>query len=528
MQKHMNSNTTGIDHIKSFWTPFLTYVKYIQENSKETDINEEIRNEIHNFTMFLTQFSAIRSNYFRIHAQKYFSKHPKELKDTYQQIIDNAKENPDYFADFNPGNYSYNPELFKTQFMQELVYEIRNLIKDPQKQTPKAELEIINSTIKPCETFVEKKFKQSYIYLLIQLGEYLKKFGLLEKYNDTFRRMLTPYSLQGLAYKTNEDEKNCISINTLFTENFLSNLSLPKLMALSAFWANRVAKDMEKLNTTLFMVNALNLWDYAKSQNKHFPIDDEKSIPMLKKVVEISKKELLIFEEMASLTNSSIVTPSPEEIDKLFTEKLDKAIEDSKEYHKARFDATLPDADNDLSDEIDKLHQITNTQFLLYKIKEISLFNLLMGCFEQHYSKNWGIVPDEDTDFAYIVMDIEGLNMPLRLHVRKNTLIKFLKEFTNNTILPLYKGYSDMEFNGQHISSTILAPLCKKHTMFITEKLSEQQKLPQYVVNYLKHIKFLKNSVPPPSLKIDNPSIPNSINVETNEMKYIAPKELYR
>ena len=32
-----------------------------------------------------------------------------------------------------------------------------------------------------------------------------------------------------------------------------------------------------------------------------------------------------------------------------------------------------------------------------------------MGCFEQHYSKNWGIVPDEDTDFAYIVMDIEDL-----------------------------------------------------------------------------------------------------------------------
>lgn len=123
MANPIHSNTSGIDHIKSFWAPFLTYVKYIQEHSNESDINKEIRSEIHNFTIFLTQFSAIRSNYFRIHSQKYFAKHPKELKDAYEKIIGEAKENPNYFADFNPGNYSYNPHLFKTQFMRELVYE---------------------------------------------------------------------------------------------------------------------------------------------------------------------------------------------------------------------------------------------------------------------------------------------------------------------------------------------------------------------------------------------------------------------
>ena len=190
---------------------------------------------------------------------------------------------------------------------------------------------------------------------------------------------------------------------------------------------------------------------------------------------------------------------------------------------------------------------MVNTQFLLYSIKDISVFNLLMGCIDSHYSKNWGIIPEKDnTSQAYINIDIEGLNMPLRLHMPKSNLIKFLTEYTGQPIMPLYQGSNDMKLSKDPKTSNVLAPLCKKQTNCITERTSffnksledhkkgddPKKKLsPAQIINYQKalqflaHIKFLRDKTKlPPSLKHISPNAPNAFNLKTEEEIHIKSK----
>lgn len=515
------SNSTKLSHIKSFWPCFLAYTQYIQQNSNSTDINltEEINNDITKFSKILTEFSLLRTFSFRISAGKYFSKNPNALQNTYSTIIEKSEKDPKYFQSFRPTHTKYNPDFFRTQFVAEVVYETRNI----QQGIPNNEFDFLKTTIPSLTTYFEKNIKKIYIQLLVELGNFLKKFDILEKATTTFKYSFSVYQLKDLSYPPHTDEKNCISMDNLFTENFLQNLSMPKLISLTAFWTNRTAKYIEDLNQILYIVNELDLWKKVQKHKKVLPIDDEKLIYMLNKTENLIKMEMKIFEETIITHNTSETELSYAEINEIFAEKLNKKIEQTETRHKIKYDKVLPNSDNLLTDDVDALHTLTNTEFLLYNLKDISIFNLLMGCIENRYSKNWGVIPDSDPLFANVSIDIEGLNMPVRLHIYKSKLAEFLIDFTGKPIIPIYKGSKDMIIRGQYMSSTVLAPLFTKQTAAINQALSGSQNLSPDLVNFLRHIKFLKNpSNPPPALK-NEPS--NTINIITNEISPVIEKK---
>ena len=534
-------------HMVDFWPYFLTYTKYIKANYNCPNINltTQISEDITKLTEFLTDFSILRLFYFRIATQKYFLKNPTALKETYSKIIDESNKNPNYFNTFHSTHANYSPELFRTQFIAEIINETRNI----SNSTPQTEFIVLQNSLPNIGNFFEKKIKNTYIKLLVELGKQLKKFNILEQNANTFRSSLADYQLKDLAYPTSNDEKNCISLETLFTENFLHNQSLPKLMGLAAFWTNRLEKEIENLNHTLYIVNELNLWEYVKLQRKFLPVEDTLLLSMIKKNAEVMSMEMNVFKQTSKENDNALSELSAEEINEIFSAKLNAAIERKEIEHKIKYDSSLPNSDNLLEKDVDALHPMVNTQFLLYSLKDISIFNLLMGCIDFHYSKNWGIVPEED-NLSYINIDIEGLNMPLRLHTPNSNLIRFLTEYTGQPIIPLYKGSEDMILNivkdKEPIKTTVLAPLCKKQTNCIAERSTffikaleknkteqdpEKKLSPAQVIKYQKalifltHIKFLRDKTKLPlSVKHTNPHSPNAFNVKTKQKLHIKDK----
>lgn len=524
----INSVATHDYWAKKFWSNFVNYIKSFKSIDSE-QLNKDIQNEITDFSLFLTNFASLKSNFLRTSAHKHFSKNSADFIETYHKILKEIENVPDFLTTFSPHKYSYNKNLFREQYVVELLAATRNLNPD---LTPgsKNEFNQLHDNLKKCDNIFEKRQKQAYISLLVHLGDFLKKLNLTEEYSNTYNSMLSMYGLKALSYPPHTDEKNCKSIDTILTENYLNNLTLPKLIALTGFWINKSAKAIVTLNEMLFIVNEFNLWNDVIAQKKHFPLNDAQLKIVLEKTIYLSQTEETIFNIMETMQFNSPTTDQ-EEINNIFNGELNKKIEKEKTKYKKKFDSILPNSKNDLKKDVYAFHEMSNTRYLLYRLKDMCIFNLLMGSIDNRYSKNWGIVPSDNPNskFTNVTFDLEGLNMPLRLHIYQSELTDFLKKYTGESIIPLYKGANDMTIYGHYISSAVFAPSSKKQNSFVTEQLANPSKLTPDIANFLKHLRFLKdNSKLPPSIKNELPDKPNAINLETGKKFYIPSKEMFK
>ena len=540
----------------------MYYIQNSLSNSTtdKVKIQKNLEKDIDKFTNALTKLAPMRSNYIRFASQKFFVQNPEAFISTYQQIIAYMKEDPDFLERFNPYNYSYNKEFFHGQFLVELIRESRE--KHPNiPPNSKEELQFLSQSLLKFDSLFEKRSKKLYIDLLVEIGNLLKKFNLVEYSAENFRHKIAGFSLLNLSYPAHDIEieklekkekeieriraaekkakkkeltpnpikenalSNTISVDTLFTENYLSTLTLPKLIALAAFWTNRAVKHIRTLNEMIFIVNELDLWGNLNTRQKRLNIEPTQLSNLLNKTMCLTKFEDEVF---GIMENIQFEQPelNQDEINKLFNEHLDEKVKIEEEKYKADFDITLPNSKNNLNDDLTKYHQMSNTIYLLYRLKDICIFNLLMGCIDYGYSKNWGILPESDRPNQEIIcFDIEGLNMPVRLHVYTRELREFLKEYTSSLIITLYKGFKDLDLGDEFFGTIILAPICKKQNTCIKKSLAEPWKFTPRTIKYLKHIQFLKEpSKLPPSLINTNPYDPNAKNLKTSKTLRIPEK----
>lgn len=523
----VNSRETDLYWIVKFWSNIVYYSKNSPESSD--DLTSIIKNEIEIFSSNIATLGSIRSNNLRANAQKYFLKNPSAIINTHHEILENEKNNPDYLQQFNPITYSYDKNSFRTQFLAEVISEMRTTY--PQLQSnPEAELKVVKIIVPTLDKSYEKLLKQQYIKILMNIGDFMKKFNLLEEFSSTYKNMLSNHGLRDLGYPMHEDLPNCKSIDTFFTENFLNTLSLQKLTALSSFWLNKAAKSIISLNNMLFIINEYDLWPVVKSGKKQCPLPQEKIALVLKKTAFVSQIENSIF---SSLENIQLDNPniSSAEIDDICNKSLAEKIENKKDWYKSKFDKLLPELENDMDKDIRQFHRIYNARYLLYRLKDICIFNLLIGSIDNHFSQNWGVIQENiaNDEFININFDIEGLNMPLRLHMYTSELKKFLKTYTGKCIVPLYKGGKDLNIKGIYISSSILLPMFVKQTSCINNILNNSKNLSPDVITFLQHLKFLKNtSKVPPTFIGTKAKESNALNLETDQKLYIPKKEMFK
>lgn len=548
------------EYVQSFWKYFMYYAENSLSNSTndKVEIQKELEKDIDKFTTALTKLAPLRSNYIRFASQKFFAQNPVAFIETYQQIMDYMKKDPDFLERFNPYNYSYNKEFSHGQFLIELIRESRET--NPElPPNSKEELKALRQNLLKCDSLFEKRSKKLYIDLLVAIGNLLKKFNLIEYSAEKFRHKVAGFSLLNLSYPAHDTEieklekieketdqiiaeekkakkkeltqnpikeealSKTISIDTLFTENYLNTLTLPKLIALAAFWTNRAVKHIRTLNEMIFVVNELDLWENLSTRKKRLAIEPTQLSNLLKKTMCLTKFEDEVF---GIMENIQFEQPelSQTEINKIFNEHFDAKVKKEEGQYKTDFDLILPDSQNNLNNDLTKYHLMSNTIYLLYRLKDMCIFNLLMGCIDHGYSKNWGILPESDeTDKEIVCFDIEGLNMPVRLHVYTSELTEFLEEFTSSPVIPLYQGIKDFELGDELFGTIILAPICKKQNTCIKKELADPRKLLPYKLNYLRHIQFLKDSSKlPPSLKNEN--LHNAKNLRTGENIHITTK----
>ena len=115
----------------------------------------------------------------------------------------------------------------------------------------------------------------------------------------------------------------------------------------------------------------------------------------------------------------------------------------------------------------------------------------------------------------------------LSLQYQKTILTKFLVENTGQTNLPIYERPEDMTLYSRKFPAGILAPLGQKQSEGLRKALATQEKYSPEVVNFLKHLLYLRNNKKIPwnnKLHIEN-NIPNTYNLITGEKLFKNPKQ---
>ena len=130
-----------------------------------------------------------------------------------------------------------------------------------------------------------------------------------------------------------------------------------------------------------------------------------------------------------------------------------------------------------------------------YKLKDANLIGILASLSEARYVKNWGIILEAEDDSRrklLLGVDIEGLNMPLRLHIDEDIVYDFIKANQGTSLIPIYDGDKDFMFQGRNIGAQVMLPLDTPRR----KAIEEFQKNPigyTSTKNFISHLAFLAN-----------------------------------
>ena len=117
-----------------------------------------------------------------------------------------------------------------------------------------------------------------------------------------------------------------------------------------------------------------------------------------------------------------------------------------------------------------------------------------------------------------IAFDIEGCNMPLRLHLKKEDLIEAFKASKKEPIMQIYDGNEDFCYNGKILPTNLFLPFNKKQVRYLNQVGKQIPPDDEKQKNLVEHLKFLSNDKKFPShLKKDNENRKKYVNLETGE-----------
>lgn len=379
---------------------------------------------------------------------KYLLENPEMMKQVYELEIDDEKV---------PKNSKVGNT--KEEIIKYIVFKkISNL----------SNFERFKESLKYEKEELEKGLKSSCIASLRYLGKELQNFGLLQEYCQNQNRMFEPSRLGGLAYS--EDE-----VSNFFNGDTLANYDINTLLTLNSFWVNRYSKDLEKMNEAYIVATSLRLWNKikeAKSNEKtgniEVPIDENDLYYALEKASFIDIIHNAITKKVDIEKDGKIDenNPNKAEVDiaNIFNENYYTYKE---EYHK-HYQEKLPNAyyKNDYKAETLYSNDLRVLKQNIYRLKNMSIIAILSSLYSSNISENWGIIlkdkTNKDPNKILLGVDIKGLNMPLRLHVDKESILEFITESQNTELLPVYEGIEDFKLQENYVSTQVLMPMGRK------------------------------------------------------------------
>lgn len=314
---------------------------------------------------------------------------------------------------------------------------------------------------------LQEKEKNISIKNLVFVGKFLKEYGVLEREAEMQNSNYKKLGLDKLEVTIESDKDGNIGVNDLFEENYLRNLSNKQLTILNAFWQNRYTKIVDDIVDTLFIYNKMNLWERS-NRNEIEKISNEKILNILLQKNICSN----IFKKRFKYENRNIKRKvlDNNSFGKMYIDLSNIDENAQKEYHnyfKDKIQESKNDLITDFTDVVPMQNLITNT----YRKKDDALNACIIGVMSSRNNFNWGYIPEikdnrnsieRDEKFVLIGFDYPGFNMPLRVHINKNSLISLIKNNKGDTTIPEYKNPEDFEVGGRIVPTNVLMPLTLK------------------------------------------------------------------
>lgn len=522
---------------------YRLFEKYLIEDDNESNLtdSDKFQTIFSKINSAMSTLPTIRDDTLRYNTIKYLNRNPKKLKESYEKISEKEFIIKDYKYSFSQPSlvklvtieglnslrtvkseceemlrnyYSEqknidNIDVFKLLPRRKLKTNSKNFSeREGTKRLNElmygTEFEQLQAVLKRYEKDLEKELKEYYIQSMEVLGEQFENFNLIENHYEIQKNLFNKLNLPDLIYSLSEDQENKICIKNVFNREFLEKLDNNRLSALKAFWTNRLVKDMNSINRAFFLINSMNLWDDLKSCKTEDDVKSmlanidmdylEKSYSKMKFLEEILRE--IFDKEMKKISNNKSTIDEQEEksnVKKLkiedLLEEFDPECEIRTEYEKMYIGANL-------YEDCCNYSQLFNTQFNLYHIKDDNIISMLSIVYSNEFFKNWGIIIEQGKNLSksnkiLIGIDVECLNMPLRLHVSRSLIKDFLDINQNTSLIPIYEGASDFEYRGRLISTQVLMPILDSDIKNISNLSSKNTN--EELNHFVSHVEFLAN-----------------------------------
>ena len=303
---------------------------------------------------------------------------------------------------------------------------------------------------------IEEELKRRYIELLLNAGHFMEKYQFLKNKLERYNQEMVDLSLENLQYPLENKDKedpNDLSMEELFSQEYLQNLKLEDLAVLNFYWQNRLTKNLESIINGLFM---------------------KKNVRLKKRM---NPKEVLtqyIYKKQICANIYNQVAKRLQKDKKYIKYDLTENPDFIEEYNKY-FNEQLSVTNTDFLKDVNDISIYENVQKNAYKVKDNMIKMLLQTTLKSGKVTNWGIIEEKrpTEDNFLIGIDFPGFNFPVKAHIEKNELKGFIENINGNTILPIYKGYEDFTYRGKSIIPYIFAPLTKQKEGTIIKKITE-------------------------------------------------------
>ena len=316
-----------------------------------------------------------------------------------------------------------------------------------------------------------KSMLASRIYKLVQMQD---RIGCIDQYNTKNNERLLNLRLDGLTIET-EELKNILQNNIFSTEVGT---------ALSAFYSNRTAKIVPAFLRSLFILDKNGVFEKIYKN----PQIEFENLGLSSETIKINMAEYDGIKEVITkrcTKNKSSVNKDRNEISDIDLSEIEKYKDD----YESKYHDFIKDVRNVLS--------TFNYKKFFYTLKNFSISSLIYTALTNSKNKiiNWGyVIGDTNADKEKVLLgfDIDGLNMPLFLHMNIEDLQETINNITGQNIIPVYEGSKDWEVlhgKTRRMTTQVLYPITKKQRKFLL-KSSETADSRNVIVN---HIKWLQN-----------------------------------
>lgn len=544
-------------------------IKIYQENPEmdKEKTNKEMQHKLYNILHKTAEIDDFKSNISRRNAIKYLNFNWEQVEIEYRKLIAEERKTGKKLKDKDRILYSSNKKKAIRQLMAEVITNIRGIVEgvdpnliyeldrrytgkimDLKKEfiETKADRESRKSIertiylIGPIPEFekvkyylkkiigqeeIDKELKEQYVNAIMIIGQLIEEFGTLEEYKKHQINELKRINLERLQ-DTN-------GIDSLFKKENLQKLNLAQLAALYAFWDNRLVKEIEKIYNSYFIMYELGLDDKITVQNK------EAGKKILPKQLESLNVKTALLDIWISDIYYQYRDSHLEGGEVNIEDALNKINNEFGAEYKKYFSGIggLNVQENNLDKDIILRLRTENAIRNLYLQKDNGITGLLNLLYNGDVSENWGIIDENPrSKFVLLVADINGLNMPLRLHIERQKVKEFAIKNQENSMVPIYSGITDFNINGRIISTHILMPLTQNQKELI-KQASSNVKAGDYRYKFIKHLEYLadwqkypehlqkkKETKKKGKTKIKYEKIREYIDLETGK-KYIRNKE---